>query len=141
MRIRAEKEQRRRVVQQTGRRTSGQRPCCVAWLLFIRFSRFCLAEIWHDRAAWHDRATLVVTVLSCFGIVIRQFLFYLSSPSRIRRSLGFLGFSFCIMIELKIQEWIDLLLSIDRCYRFSTLFTLFFYALIRVSYCLACVYY
>ena len=93
------------------------------------------------RAAWHDRATLVVAVLSCFGIVIQQFLFYLSSPSRIRRSLGFLGFSFCIVIELKIQEWIDLLLSIDRCYRFSTLFTLFFYALIRVSYCLACVRY
>jgi len=76
-----------------------------------------------------------------FWIVIRQFSFYLSSPSRIRRFLGFLGLSFCIVIELRIQERIDWLLSIDRCYRFSTLFTLFFYVLIRVSYCLACVCY
>jgi len=59
------------------------------------------------RAEWHDRATLVVAVLSCFGIVIRQFSFYLSSPCRIRRFLGFLGLSFCIVIELKIQERID----------------------------------
>ena len=70
MQIRAEKEQRRRVAQQTGRRTSRTETVLCGMVAFHQVFAFLSDRnlAWGPRAEWHDRATLVDAVLSCFGL-------------------------------------------------------------------------